>query len=346
MLALRWHNRYDVRLEDVPDTLPPGPDEVRVSVEWCGICGTDLEEYEHGPLLVPTEPHPLTGQRAPMTLGHEVSGRILDAGSRTALRPGQLVALDGYYFCGDCPGCRRHEVQLCDRWGHLGLSAPGGLTERLTVPAQMAVPATGHVESDVLALSEPFSVAVRALRRSGLCEGERVGVLGAGAIGLAACSLALARGAVVTVAEVDPLRRATAKIIGADVVPTAEALAGNLDVVLDCTGKAEVVGAALPSLRKGGRLVAVGIPVAALELDLRRVVLDELSLLGSIGHVWDEDFATAVRLICEQVVDPRPLITHRIGLRDAAERGFALLAERDTHVLKVLVSPNHDLPTR
>jgi len=339
--ALRWHGRGDVRLDDVPEPPDPGPDEVLVEVEWCGICGTDLEEYLHGPLLVPTSPHPLTGFQAPLILGHEVSARVLTAGTATALQPGDLVALDGYYFCGSCPGCRRHQVNLCERWGHIGLSAPGGLAERMTVPARMAIPATAEIGSDVLALSEPFSVAVRSLRRGGLAEGERVAVLGAGTIGLAVLQVALAGGAAeVVVAEPSDSRRLLAGTLGASVVAGADELDGRFDLVLDCTGLPSVAAAGLQVLRQGGRLVAVGIPLGAAELDLRKIVLDELSVLGSIGHVWDEDFTAAVRLICEQRVDVAALISHRLPLAEAVSRGFELLADRgDEQVLKVLVSP-------
>ena len=341
MRALRWHGRRDVRVDDVPEPPPPSAGEVLVEVQWCGICGTDLEEYLHGPLLVPTSPHPLTGHQAPLTLGHEVSARVLEAGAGTTLQPGQLVALDGYYFCGSCPGCLRHQVQLCETWGHIGLSAPGGLAERMTVPARMAVPATAEVAADVLALAEPFSVAVRALRRGAVAAGERVAVLGAGAIGLAVLQVARARGAAeVVVADPATDRRALAERMGASTVADAGRLQGRFDLVLDCTGSASAAAAGLHALRQGGRLVAVGIPLGTAELDLRRIVLDELSVLGSIGHVWDEDFTEAVRLICEREVDAAALISHRLRLDEAVERGFALLADRgDEPVVKVLVRP-------
>ncbi len=312
-----------------------------MAVEWCGICGTDLEEYLHGPLLVPTTPHALTGEQAPLILGHEVSARVIAAGRNVALEEGQLVALDGYYFCGDCPGCRRHEVQLCERWGHIGLSAPGGLAERLTVPARMAVAATEDVASDSLAMAEPFSVAVRALRRGRVVAGERVAVLGGGSIGLAVLQVARAANAEVTVVEPNTGRRALATQLGAHVVAEGKDLGGGFDLALDCTGMPAVVASGLASLRQGGRLVVVGIPLGAVSMDLRRVVLDELTVLGTIGHVWDEDFTTAVQLICEKRVDASSLITHRLSLGDAVTQGFALLADRSAEVttVKVLVSP-------
>jgi (R,R)-butanediol dehydrogenase/meso-butanediol dehydrogenase/diacetyl reductase len=341
MRALRWHGAKDVRLDDIPEPPPPGDDEVTVEVEWCGICGTDLEEYLHGPLLIPTTPHPLTGHAAPLVLGHEVSARVVAAGRAAGLRPGPLVALDGYYFCGTCVRCARHEVQLCERWGHIGLSAPGGLAERMTVPAQMAIPATADIASDLLALAEPFSVAVRAARRGRIGRGDRVGVLGAGTIGLAVLQVAKQLGAAeVVVADPTPHRRTVAAALGSGVVASASELEAAYDVVVDCTGRTEAVGAGLAALRRGGTLVVVGIPPATAELDVRRIVLEELTVTGSIGHVWDEDFATAVDLVCTGVVDAGALITHRLPLDRAVDEGFALLADRgDQAALKILVSP-------
>lgn len=250
------------------------------------------------------------------------------------------MALDGYYFCGACPNCERHEVQLCRQWGHIGLSAPGGLAELMTVPARMAIPSTADVASDELALSEPFAVAVRALRRSRVMRGERVGILGGGTIGLAVLQAATAAGAEVSLLERDATRRQVAAQLGADVVADPVALPGGLDLVVECTGVADVAAAGIHALRPGGRLVAVGIPLATVNMDLRRIVLDELTVLGSIGHVYDEDFAEAVRLICEGKVDAGILISHRLSLAEAATRAFSLLSRPGAEpVLKVLVSP-------
>ena len=81
MKAARFHGRGDVRVEDVPEP-HPGPGQVQIAVEWCGICGTDLHEYLDGPIFAPTpaSPHPLTGGAVPITLGHEFSGVVAELG--------------------------------------------------------------------------------------------------------------------------------------------------------------------------------------------------------------------------------------------------------------------------
>lgn len=345
MRALRWHGPRDLRLEDVEDPGAPGPDEVRVAVEWCGICGTDVEEYTDGPLVIPVEPHPLTGLTLPMIVGHEVSGRVEAVGSGVDLEPGRLIALDGYLYCGSCRACRRHQVNLCERWAHIGMSHPGGLAERMVVPAAMAIPATGGIAGDHLALAEPCSVAVRALRRAEPRPGERIAVIGAGTIGLAVLQVARTGGAG-EIVVVDPIasRREIAGGLGADaVVAGLDRLAaepGDFDIVVDCTGANSVPNAAMYLTRPGGRILLVGFPPHPGTLDYKTLLLKELSLIASVGHVYDEDFATAVRLLCSGRIDAAPLISHRIPLERAVSDGIERLAGPGrAEALKILVRP-------
>ena len=218
MLAVRWHGRGDVRVEEVPPPAPPGPGEVQLQVRWCGICGTDLEEWLSGPVFIPAAaPHPVTGARAPL-----VSGTNSPAWSwRPAMAlpgpgPGQRVAVDTIVSCGTCHWCRRGEVTRCPALGALGLHGDGGLAELCNAPARMCLPVPDTVADDEAALAEPLAVAVRALRRGGLRPGERVAVVGAGAVGLMAVQAAAAFGAD-SVAVVEPLpeRRALAMRLGA-----------------------------------------------------------------------------------------------------------------------------------
>ena len=322
-----------------------------MSVEWCGICGTDLEEYTDGPIIIATEPHPLTGCRAPMIIGHEVSGRVADVGAGVdGLATGDLVAVDGLLSCGRCRACREHTPMLCPHWASIGMALPGGLAERLTVPAQLVVRASGEVAADELALAEPLSVAVRALRRGRLRPEDRVAVLGGGTIGLAVLQVARALGAS-RVAVVDPLRLRldAAARLGAtaaltpdeDVVaalPDPEGL--GPDLVVDCTGNPDGPSAAVTLARPGGRVVLVGISPGPARFDFNSVVLREIDVIGSLSHVYDEDFASAVDLISAGRVDAAAMITHRLPLDRAVEDGIGFLAgAHRAEALKILISP-------
>src|SRR4051794_29492354 len=203
MRAVRWHARGDVRFEDVADAPTPGPTEVRIRVAWCGLCGSDVHEYRAGPFQIPLRPHPVTGRCAPIVLGHEVSGWIDRVGAEvTGLTAGELVSLNALIPCGRCDQCVQGAAQRCVPFGHIGMSADGGLADLLTVPAEMVVPVPPGTGADVAALGEPFAVALHAIARAERPAGQRCIIVGAGAIGLAVALVLRAAGNKVTVLDI------------------------------------------------------------------------------------------------------------------------------------------------
>ncbi len=347
MRAVQWFGRGDVRFLEVEEPCPPGPGEIAVAVDWCGICGTDVEEFTDGPIVIPTEPHQLNGLSAPMILGHEVSGRIAAVGSGVdELAIDTQVALDGYIACGSCSACVRHQISRCSSWAHIGFSHPGGLAELMVVPAKMALSAPDSVSSDQLALAEPFAVAVRAVRRGRVGLGDRVAIIGGGTIGQAVLQIALSMGCDGSLL-VDPLpnRRVLATKCGAEVAGSiAELIDGGLgqsfDVIFDCTGSPDVPAMAAELARSGGRVVLVGIPPKPGIIDYKELVIRELTLVGTVGHVYDEDTRAAVSLIATKRVDAQALISHRLPLERAVEDGLHFLAgPGKDDAMKMLVSP-------
>jgi (R,R)-butanediol dehydrogenase/meso-butanediol dehydrogenase/diacetyl reductase len=315
MRAVRWHARGDVRVEDVPPA-PPGPGELQLAVRWCGICGTDLEEWLSGPVFIPASvPHPLTGALAPLVLGHEFAGVVVAAGAGvTGPLPGQRVAVDTIVSCG-------------------------GLAELCNAPARMCLPVPDTVADDEAALAEPLAGAVRALRRGGLRPGERVAVVGAGMVGLMAVQAAAASGAgSVTVVEPLAERRALAVGLGAGrAVPPGDAAALEADVAVECAGTPGAIQTALQALRSGGRAVLLGIVTESAPIAPMDLVRGEKSLIGSLSHVWDEDFREALQLLGRGAVQAAPLITDRIPLDAAVTGGLALLRDEPEKHLKILV---------
>lgn len=330
-------------MEEVPPPPPPGPGDVQLQVRWCGICGTDLEEWLSGPVFIPAAvPHPVTGRRAPLVLGHEFAGVVVAVGHGvTGLSPGQRVAVDTIVSCGNCWWCWHGEVTRCAALGALGLHSDGGLAQFCNAPARMCLPVPDAVADDEAALAEPLAVAVRALRRSGLRPGERVAVVGAGAVGLMAVQAAAAFSADdVAVIEPLPARRALAARLGADrVVPPGDAVTLEADVAVECAGSPGAVQTALQALRSGGRAVLLGIVTDAAPITPMDLVRGEKSLIGSLSHVWDEDFRVALRLLGRGTVQAAPLITDRIPLGAAISGGLALLRDEPEKHLKILVHP-------
>jgi (R,R)-butanediol dehydrogenase / meso-butanediol dehydrogenase / diacetyl reductase len=181
MKAARFHAREDVRIDDLPE---PETREgaVKIKVDWCGICGTDLHEYLEGPIFTPAEaPHPLTGERNPVQLGHEFAGHVTEVGSGvTGFAEGDAVTVEPTLFCGQCAECRAGLTNLCPSLGFHGLSGGGGgFAEYTAVPASMVRP-LGQVPTDLGALVEPLAVGLHAVRRSGVRIGESAVVFGAG----------------------------------------------------------------------------------------------------------------------------------------------------------------------
>ncbi|KAL2816114.1 chaperonin 10-like protein [Aspergillus granulosus] len=162
MRAARFHAAKDIRVEEIPAPKPgdsDNDDKVLVEVEWCGICGSDLNEYLAGPFTIPshkTGPHPLTNDILPVTMGHEVTGRIIHVptalqtettGNNIPLRNGQAVVVDPRYFCTSCNPCTQSATNCCARIGFLGLSGGGGgLSELVAVrPGQVYALEPAHI---------------------------------------------------------------------------------------------------------------------------------------------------------------------------------------------------------
>lgn len=334
MLAARWHGPKDIRVEDITEP-KPGPGELLVAVELCGLCGTDFEEYQHGPVSVPvSEPNPLTGRTAPIVLGHEIVGTVAAHGTDgRGPAIGTRVIPDVVLGCGTCWWCRRHQEGICPRGAVIGQHTDGGLAEYMVCPADTCVVVPESVQPEVAVFAEPTAVAVRAVRKAGDLAGATVAVIGAGTVGMLVGQVARAAGAARLI-MVDPAsdRCELALRLGAD---AATAPAGAADVVMrrtggmgadatfECSGAAGALTAALRLARAGGTVVAVGFRDGDEQVPLLTLVLGERRIAGSAAHLWDEDVAAAVRLLTDAVADPRQLPVTRVPLPRVAADGFA-----------------------
>lgn len=348
MLALRWHGRRDVRLDDVDLTLPLEPDRIEVEVAFCGICGSDLAEYRDGPFAIRDRPHVLTGQAPPVTLGHELSGRITAVGSTvTGLAVGDRVAADACWRCGACDACRSGRYNLCPSSGSIGLASDGGFAARVRFPAYCAVPLPDAVSDQAGALLEPLAVGMHALDRGGARAGDAVVVLGFGPIGAATAEIARSSGLSVLVSELHGGRRAKAASFGfetyapegspRDVTRDIRSLTGGgAQLVVDCTGVAAALAMAPDMTRRGGNIVLVGLPKTKPDLDAGRLVLYERAVITALGYV--HDLPRVASLITSGALDVQRLVSRQIPLTQAPEE-FERLAADPGDVIKVLVQP-------
>lgn len=352
MRAVRWHGRGDVRIDSVPvPAVRSG--EALIAVERAGICGTDLEEYLDGPVDIPVSSvHPGSGQMAPLTLGHEVVGRVADCPGGE-LPVGTRVVPDVVVGCGRCWWCQRHQPGLCPLLAVRGLQADGALAEYLLTDAATCVPISDDLAVERAVFAEPVAVAVRAFRKVGDATAAAVAVVGLGTIGNLVAQVALGSSARAVIG-VDPSasrRKTAAQRPGFRAVPSAEAASASLnaltgrlaDIVVECAGTQESVSAAISLARPGGTVVLVGTGAMNLLVPVRDVVLREKRILGTAAHVWDEDVAAAVALLRRGVVNPSPLVSRVIGMDQVVDLGLEALS-KDPGLIKILVVPSRAHP--
>lgn len=187
MRALRFHAARDLRVDEIPiPDLKSG--FVRIKPSFCGICGSDLHEYEDGPHLVPPvgSPHALTGETLPLTLGHEFSGVVDEVGDGvTHVKKGYKVCVQPTIYDGDCRSCVQNLTNCCDNFGFIGLSGwGGGMCEFTVAPADAVKRLPDDMPLELGALVEPLAVGWHAVNTSPFQAKDSVLVLGGGPIGL------------------------------------------------------------------------------------------------------------------------------------------------------------------
>lgn len=349
MQSLRWHGRGDLRLEEAPEPPDPLPGQAVVRVSYCGICGTDLHEYAHGPNLIRSGPHPLTGESPPLTLGHEISGTVAALGSEVSgIEVGTRVAIDPCLRCGGCRWCTRGDYHLCSKGGSIGLAAEGGFAPLVTVPSAGLVPIPDEVSDEHAALAEPLAVGLHAVRRSSVQPGDNVLILGAGPIGIAILLFAkLAGAAELFVSEPVPARADRARALGATEVydPTTTDVRREVflrtgrvgpDVVLEATGRGDAARLGVSTARRGGSVVLAGVSDADLHVPLGQIVYFEREILGSLGYHFD--IPRVLALLAEQRLNVSPLLTDIAPLDEGLEVFRSLESDRGQR-LKVLLNP-------
>lgn len=316
---------------------PLGPGEVRVDVAYCGICGSDLQMC--------ADPDFPAGR----VLGHEFAGRISEIGDGVdGWAVGDRVAVLIYRFCGTCRYCAGGDEHFCVSGGHLGwvlgVQGQGGYAESVVAPASSLFAVPDGVTDMQAALTEPVAVALRAANFVECPPNEPVAVFGAGPVGLLIALILRYKGFTdVTVLERNPARRAAAERVGfrTAVVETdddqARLASTEPAVVVDATGAASAIKTAIQVVRDRGRIVLVGLPAADVPVDVNRVILHEINLVGSAGYNR-ADFAAALDLLATGAIPTDALITNVADLSVADEK-FKELLNPFTRQVKILLQP-------
>ena len=349
MKALVYHGNRDVRYEDVDDPAPRDGDAV-IAVDYCGICATDLEEYNFGPNFIFDEPNPVTGRMVPIVIGHELTGTVVElGGSASGVAVGDRVVIDGVQTCGRCWWCTNDRLNRCPSGATVGFGADGGLAEYVAWPASHAVALPDGVSSRDAGLNEPTSVAHHAVRQGNVSAGDRVVVLGAGVVGLLAMQVASAMGAWVCAVDVRRMSLDLAANLGADATidSNSEDAAARLadmtggvgaDIVIDAAGAPTTPHLAIDLTRSGGRVVIAAIYTATPEFDFNTILKREIEVVGSIGYER-QDVEAAVRLIGSGAVKTAPLVSGILGLDEVVDVGYSRMMAPTKDIFRLLVSP-------
>jgi threonine dehydrogenase-like Zn-dependent dehydrogenase len=349
------HPELEVRVWPDPE---PGPQEVVLQVQACGVCGSDMHFYEtdkEGYILYPG----LT--KFPTILGHEFSGKVVETGREVStLKIGDMVTVEEMIWCGRCIPCRNGYPNHCLNLEEIGFTIPGAFANYIAVDEKFCWPINAIAEHfgdeqkayEVGAVTEPTCVAYNGMfeRAGGFRPGHYVSVFGAGPIGLAAIGLAKAAGAgTIAAFEVSPARLELALQVGADVVYDPREVSAG-DVLMDLSHgegfdfHVEAAGAphlTIPEMERAlainGKIVQIGRAAQRVPMYLEAFQVRRAQAFGAQGHSGHETFPNVIRLVAAGRLDLSPIITARYGLEQTVD-AIAKSTERADG--KILVKPN------
>lgn len=309
MKAAVYHAAGDVRIEE-RDVPTPVAGEALIKVLRSGMCGTDASEYKSGPKIFATQTkHPVSGHHGPMILGHEFIGEIVgDVDAASGFATGDVVASGAGISCGTCKRCVEMRTNLCEKYVTLGLNRDGGMAEYVAVPTSTLVKVPAGLGLDAAGIAQPLAVGLHAARRAGVRDGDKVLLIGAGAIGtFVLMGVKKLFDADVTVLDFAGSRLERASRLGADhtvdVGENAEADiakifgTSGIDVVIEASGAPGQLQFAIGLVKRGGNILQVGLPSTKQEVDVHKIVMSEINILTTLAHVCDQDLGPALAIL-------------------------------------------------
>ena len=300
----------------------PGPSEVVVQIAGCGVCHTDLGYLYDG---VRTN-HPL-----PLTLGHEISGRVVRTGERAAGWLGKAVIVPAVLPCGECDVCTRGLSTICRAQKMPGNDVHGGFASHIVVPArglcevdETRLARAGLALADVSIVADALTTPYQAVRRAGVAPGSLAIVVGAGGVGGYCVQIAKAFGATVVAIDVDPRKLETiggAAALALDArVQDAKSLKGAIAAfsksqglratewaIFECSGTAAGQLTAYGLLVHGATLSVVGFTMDKVEVRLSNLMAFDARAIGNWGCP-PEQYGAALDLALDGKVAIKPFV--------------------------------------
>lgn len=325
----------EFREEPIPT---PGPGQALLKIKRIGVCGSDIHVYygEH------------QGTGYPVTQGHEVSAQVAALGEGCEkLRVGQKVTVEPQVVCGKCYPCRHGKYNLCEKLKVMGFQTGGMAVEYIAVDEGRVTPLPETMSYDEGAMIEPLAVTVHAARRAGDLRGRKVAILGCGPIGILLAQTCRAMGAdTVMITDISDYRLELAGSLGVDFCVNTkredfgEAMARCLgedraDVIFDCAGNDVTMGQAIRYARKGSLIILVAVFAKEARVDLFTLNDHELTLDTTMMY-RHEDYAEAIRLAGEGLIQLKPLMSRHFPFREYLEAYKYIEANREA-TMKVLI---------
>ncbi|NJD99683.1 alcohol dehydrogenase [Thermococcus sp. LS1] len=307
-------------------TKPLEPDEVLVKVLYAGIAGTDLRIY-NGTLSA----------KLPIVLGQEFVGEIREVGEKVdGFSKGEYVVVEPVLRCGRCEYCRSGKYTLCENLKVLGVNADGGFAQEIVVPDYALHKIPKNVDIREAALVTPAAVALYAINKAKVSFGDKVAVLGGGAIGLSALQFAMASGCdVVLVEPLEKRREFAERVFDVEAISpeeAARAYPNAMDVVIEASGNPLAVNTAIEIAKKGGRIAIAGAFGKPGNVTLASIVKKDLEMQG----VWlyPNLFGKVIEALEERKIKLAPYITHEFKFDDI-KTAFEIAQSQDA--IKVMI---------
>lgn len=349
MKAYELHAVNDIRYEDVP--VPALKEkEVLVKVMAAGICGSDIPRiYQTGMYSFPLIP------------GHEFSGIVEQAGEKTDKKwIGKPVGVFPLIPCRKCVPCQHGQFEMCRHYSYLGSRTNGGFAEYVAVPEENLIELPTNVSFEQAAMLEPMSVAVHAIRRSGIEKGQTAAVLGLGTIGLLLCMFLVEAGVeniyVVGNKEFQKKQIMEMGIPAQNYCDSRtekiedwilEKTAGiGADVFFECVGKAETISQAVQNTAPGGVVQFVGNPASDILFDKNiywKILRNQLTVKGSWNssfiHQSDDDWHYVLERLKNKSIQPEKMITQKFPLPEL-ENGLHIMRDKTAEYVKIMMVNN------
>ncbi len=339
MLALRWKEQNDVRLENIPESNISTPDEIKIKVSCAAVCATDFH-IARGAF----------GDDFPRTLGHEISGEVIETGSAVStFKPGDLVALQPTIWCGKCGACEDANYHLCSNRKFIGLNHDGGFAEYMVAPERNFIKIPKTITLKDACFIEPLACVLHGIERISPGKKDSFVITGAGPSAYLFVAVLLSKGITPDNILVSGRRDIRLSLIEKLGVETVDVRKHDFFVavdkkfgrhgptcMIDQTGDIEIMSRSIDLLARQGTLFVYDYMGEPILFDFGKMQLRETTILTSTGCT-QKSFTEAIRLLEEKKININKLITHEFTKKEMLTAFKKGQKKDQTHMKSVFI---------